>query len=38
MLARREAKMGNKVAWRMYCWKSMYLLLIFVAFMVDAMV
>jgi hypothetical protein len=27
--------MGNKVAWRMYCWTSMYLLLIFVAFMVD---
>ncbi len=29
---------GNKVAWQMYRWTSMYLLFIFVAFMVDAMV
>jgi len=27
-----------KVAWQMYRWTSMYLLFIFVAFMVDAMV
>ena len=30
-------KPGNKVAWTMYRWTSMYLLFIFVAFMVDAM-
>ncbi len=29
---------GNKVAWQMYRWTSMYLLFIFLAFMVDAMV
>jgi protoheme IX farnesyltransferase len=29
---------GNKVAWQMYRWTSMYLLFIFIAFMVDAMV
>ena len=29
---------GNKVAWIMYRWSSMYLLLIFVALMVDAIV
>jgi protoheme IX farnesyltransferase len=28
---------GNKVAWQMYRWTSMYLLFIFLAFMVDAM-
>ena len=31
-------KEGNKVAWQMYRWTSMYLLFIFIAFMVDAMV
>ncbi len=31
-------KEGNKAAWQMYRWTSMYLLFIFVAFMVDAMV
>lgn len=31
-------KEGNKVAWQMYRWTSMYLLFIFVAFMVDAMI
>ncbi len=29
---------GNKVAWQMYRWTSMYLLFLFIAFMVDAMV
>jgi protoheme IX farnesyltransferase len=29
---------GNKVAWQMYRWTSMYLLFLFVAFMVDALV
>lgn len=29
---------GNKVAHQMYRWTSMYLLFIFIAFMVDAMV
>ncbi len=29
---------GNKVAWQMYRWSSMYLLFLFVAFMIDAMV
>ncbi len=29
---------GNKVAWTMYRWSSMYLMLIFVALMVDAVV
>jgi protoheme IX farnesyltransferase len=29
---------GNKVAWQMYRWTSMYLLFMFVAFMVDRMV
>jgi heme O synthase-like polyprenyltransferase len=29
---------GNKVAWQMYRWTSLYLLFIFVAFMVDPMV
>jgi heme o synthase len=29
---------GNKVAWQMYRWTSMYLLFIFIAFMVDRMV
>jgi len=28
---------GNKVAWQMYRWSSLYLLFLFVAFMVDAM-
>lgn len=28
---------GNKVAWQMYRWTSMYLLFLFVAFMVDRM-
>jgi protoheme IX farnesyltransferase len=31
-------KEGNKIAWQMYRWTSMYLLFIFVAFKVDAMV
>ncbi|MEW6242144.1 MAG: UbiA family prenyltransferase, partial [Chloroflexota bacterium] len=30
-------KEGNKVAWQMYRWTSMYLLFLFFAFMVDAM-
>lgn len=30
-------KEGNKVAWTMYRWTSMYLLFLFVAFMVDQM-
>lgn len=30
-------KEGNKVAWQMYRWTSMYLLFLFIAFMVDAM-
>jgi protoheme IX farnesyltransferase len=29
---------GNKVAWQMYRWTSIYLLFLFIAFMVDAMV
>ena len=29
---------GNKVAWQMYRWTSMYLLFLFIAFMVDRMV
>lgn len=29
---------GNKVAWTMYRWSSMYLMLIFVALMIDAVV
>jgi len=29
---------GNKVAWQMYRWTSMYLLFLFIAFTVDAMV
>lgn len=29
-------KEGNKVAWQMYRWTSMYLLFLFIAFMVDA--
>jgi protoheme IX farnesyltransferase len=28
---------GNKVAWQMYRWTSMYLLFLFIAFMVDRM-
>ncbi len=31
-------KEGNKIAWQMYRWTSMYLLFMFVAFMVDRMV
>jgi heme O synthase-like polyprenyltransferase len=27
---------GNKVAWRMYRWSSMYLAFIFLALMLDA--
>ena len=29
---------GNKVAWQMYRWSSIYLLFLFVAFMIDAMI
>jgi len=29
---------GNTVIWQMYRWTSIYLLFIFVAFMMDAMV
>lgn len=31
-------KEGNKVAWQMYRWTSMYLLFLFIAFMADAVV
>jgi heme O synthase-like polyprenyltransferase len=29
---------GNKVAWAMYRWSSIYLVLIFVALMADALI
>jgi protoheme IX farnesyltransferase len=29
---------GNKVAWRMYRWSSMYLAFIFLALMIDAVI
>jgi protoheme IX farnesyltransferase len=29
---------GNKVAWTMYRWSSMYLMFIFLALMIDAVV
>lgn len=31
-------KPGNKVAWTMYRWSSMYLMLIFLALMIDVLV